>query len=64
VNKKKQKNFVNLGLACTSLANVRSNLFYQKFFASFFQKRCILPLRQPVDFPNYRSEQNKNMAFG
>jgi len=47
VNKKKQKNFVNLELARTGQANARSDLCYQKFFASFFQKRCLLSVLPP-----------------
>jgi len=43
VNKRKQKNFV---------------YFYQKFFASFFQKRCSLPFLQPIDFTFCRYEHN------
>jgi len=43
VNKKKQKNFVNLEIACNGLATVGSEPFEQKFFASFFQKRCFSP---------------------
>ena len=42
VNKKKQKNFVNLEFACVGLSNVRSVPFGKKFFAAFFQKSCIL----------------------
>jgi len=48
VNKKKQKNFVNLELEC-------SEPFYQKFFASFFQKRCFLYCLQPIDFRTARA---------
>jgi len=50
VNKKKQKNFVNLESESTGLSAVRSDLMEQKFFASFFQKRCFFPSLQPVDF--------------
>ena len=53
VNKKKQKNFFNLELACTGLQNVGSRPFEQKFFASFFQKRCYLPSLQPIDLAHY-----------
>jgi len=48
LEKKKQKTFVNLELACSSLSNVRSDPFEQKFFASFFQKRCFLTLLQLI----------------
>jgi len=50
VNKKKQKNFVNLALVCSDPSNVHSDPFEQKSFASFFQRRCFLPLLQPIDF--------------
>jgi len=36
VNKKKQKNFVNWGC----IGSIGGALHRQKFFASFFQKRC------------------------
>jgi len=49
VNKKKQENFVNLELACAGLLNVCSSLSEQKFFASFFKKRCFLSSLQPID---------------
>jgi len=45
VNKKKQKNFVNLGFA--DLSMVGFDPFGQKFFASFFQKRCFLSRLEP-----------------
>ena len=44
VNKKKQKNFVNLEFVFTGLSAVGSDLIEQKFFAAFFQKRCFLPV--------------------
>ena len=53
VNKKKQKNFVNLDLVCTGLSTVRSDPLEQKFFASFFQKRCFVPSLQLIDFAYY-----------
>jgi len=40
LKKKKQKNFVNMGFVCAGLPVVSSKLFEEKFFASFFQKRC------------------------
>jgi len=42
VNKKKQKNFVNLEFECSDLSTVSSDPLEQKFFASFFQKRCFI----------------------
>jgi len=60
VNKKKQKNFVNQGwgihaglrhMSCLDRSKaVCSEPNDQKFFASFFQKRCFLPFLQPIDF--------------
>jgi len=46
VNKKKQKNFVNWSAPAIGGALQRE----QKFFASFFQKRCFLPSLQLIDF--------------
>ena len=51
VNKKKQKNFVNW----SAPAEVGALHREQKFFASFFQKRCFLSLLQPTDFPHVHS---------
>jgi len=50
VNKKKQKNFVNLEFACAGLPAVGSDPIEQKFFASFFQKRCFLSFATPIEF--------------
>jgi len=50
VNKKKQKNFVNLELALTALPNVRSGPLEQKLFASFFQKKMLPSFAATVDF--------------
>jgi len=46
VNKKKQKNFVNWSAPAAVVAFQRE----QKFFASFFQKRCFLIFLQLADF--------------
>jgi len=48
--KKEAKTFVNSGFVCTGLPAVNSGPFEQKFFASFFQKRCFLPSLQPIAF--------------
>jgi len=45
VNKKQQKNFVNLEFACTGLRAVDSGPIEQKFFGSFFQKRTLLSVK-------------------
>ena len=48
VNKKKQKNFVNLEFGFAGPLNVWSDAIEPKFFASFFRKRCfflLLPLK-------------------
>jgi len=50
VNKKKQKNFVNLGSVFTCLPAGGSDPIEQKFFASFFQNRCFPPSLQLTDF--------------
>jgi len=57
--KKKQKTFVNLGFACAGLATVGSEPLEQKLFASFFQKRCFLPLLQLVDFTYYLPREQR-----
>jgi len=44
VNKKKQKNFVNWSAPAIGGAFE----WDQKFFASFFQKRCFLPSGLPI----------------
>jgi len=41
VNKKKQKNFVNLDLVSTGLSTVRSDPLEEEFFASFSQKKTL-----------------------
>jgi len=53
VNKKKQKNFVNWSAPALD-AVIQSE---QKFFTSFFQKRCFFPSLQPFDFAYYHSGQ-------
>jgi len=52
VNKKKQKNFVNW----SAVAKVGVFHSEQKFFASFFQKKCFFPALQIIDFAYYHSE--------
>ena len=64
VNKKKQKNFVDLGFSCPRLPMVGAEPFEQKFFTSFFQKRCFLTFLQNFDFTCYHSGQTLDGGYG